>query len=246
MRLDNMAIISRQGYPVFTRLGREETKRLKLYAMTYLGHPNVMVEINDQQFELILRQSLGFWARYFPKEERYAYFYTQPGKTEYSLPNEAAWIRNVVWDPGISRIDDIFSAEAYLFSVPGGSILLTTRGPMKIENYYEQYKSENIKLVTPYGTQKPTIRWNDKKQPVTILKTDKDLLICTPNHPVFCNGRYTIAMDCEINDMLINHLNERVYIRDKQNLSTNGTWSVKTGVGCFYISAKGDEFYLIH
>ena len=241
-----MAILSRSGYPVFTRLGIEETKRLKLYAMTYLGHPNVLVEITDQQFELIIRQSIGFWARYFPKQERYAYFYSRPGVTEYALPNDAAWIRNVVWDPGISRIDDIFSAEAYLFSLPGGSILLTTHGPMKIENYYKKYKKDHTRLVTPFGIRKPLIRWNKKKQPVTLLKTEKDALISTPNHPVFCNGKYIMAMECEIGDVLLNNLNEQSIIIDKQNMYTEGTWSIKTNVGCFYASAQGNEFYLIH
>lgn len=112
-----MAILSRSGMPAFTQLGHEDTNDLKNYAQTMLGHPHVLVEITEQQLELIIKQSIGFWTRFFPKEEKYAFFWTTPGKAEYPIPNDAAWIRQILWDPGVSRINDIFSAEHYLFNV---------------------------------------------------------------------------------------------------------------------------------
>jgi len=67
-------------------------------------------------FEETLRHAGDFIAEYFPLEERFAFFQTQPLQAEYPLPEDAYWVREVAWDPATTRIDDIFGAESFLFS----------------------------------------------------------------------------------------------------------------------------------
>lgn len=109
-----MAIRSKSQLPVILKVNSEP---LKLHVLSQLGHPNVLVELNEVQFEQILRSTGDFITRYFPLEEKYAYFYTTPLQAEYSIPEDAYWIREVGWDPSTTRIDDIFGAESFLFNI---------------------------------------------------------------------------------------------------------------------------------
>jgi hypothetical protein len=109
-----MAIIGPEQLPIVLKV---DSNPLKFHILSQLGHPVVQVELAEPQFEQALRSTGDFVAHYFPLEERMAYFMTQPLQAEYPIPDDAYWIRNVVWDPTTTRIDDIFGAESFLFNI---------------------------------------------------------------------------------------------------------------------------------
>ena len=109
-----MAILSPDQLPVILKIN---SNPLKFHALSQLGHPVVLVELMEQQMEQVLRTTGNFIAHYFPLEERYAFFMTQPLQSEYPIPEDAYWIRSVAWDPSTTRLDDIFGAESFLFNI---------------------------------------------------------------------------------------------------------------------------------
>lgn len=109
-----MAIIAPTDLPVVLRV---KSDPMKAYVMAMLGYSAVDVEITEQQFEIVLRTTGDFIAGYFPKEQRFAVFTTQPFVATYPMPEDAYWIYDVSWDPTVTRLDDVFGAEAYLFNI---------------------------------------------------------------------------------------------------------------------------------
>ncbi len=109
-----MAILGPNELPVVLKV---DSNPLKFHAMSQLGHPVVMVELVETQMEQVLRSTGDFIAKYFPLQEKYAFFMTQPLQAEYPLPEDAYWVRSVSWDPATTRIDDIFGAESFLFNI---------------------------------------------------------------------------------------------------------------------------------
>lgn len=109
-----MAILGPDQLPVVLKV---DSNPLKFHAISQLGHPVVLVETVESQMEQVLRSTGNFISHYFPLEERYAFFMTQPLQSEYPIPEDAYWIRNVSWDPTTTRIDDIFGAESFLFNI---------------------------------------------------------------------------------------------------------------------------------
>lgn len=109
-----MAILGPEQLPVVLKV---DSNPLKFHALSQLGHPVVHVELTEPQMEQILRSTGNFIAHYFPLQEKYAFFMTQPLQAEYPIPNDAYWIRSVSWDPSTTRIDDIFGAESFLFNI---------------------------------------------------------------------------------------------------------------------------------
>jgi hypothetical protein len=234
-----MSILGPPDLPVVLKIPSDP---LKFEILCTFGHPVVMVELTEEQLEQAIRVTGDFIATYFPFEEKYAYFNTQPLVSEYPLPADAYWVKDIKWDPAVTRIGDIFGAESFLFSFGGGSILLTSEGKMTCEECYE--KRNKIKLITPFGLRRPLMRWNDRKQPMLILKTEKDFLICTSNHPISCDGKMKMACECKIGEKLINSNDKQEKIIDISKSETKGTWSVKVNGGGIYISAIGRSFYL--
>ena len=109
-----MAIIGPKNLP---HVLKADSNPLKLRVLHHFGHPNVNVELTEDQLEELLRVTGDFICQYFPLEERYAYFYTKPLISAYDIPPDAYWIREVAWDPVMNRIQDIFGAEMFLFNV---------------------------------------------------------------------------------------------------------------------------------
>lgn len=109
-----MAILGPSQLPIVLKV---DSNPLKHRAIAELGHPNVLVEMQESQWEEILRSMGDFVAHYFPLEEKYAFFYTNPLQHTYEIPEDAYWIREIAWDPVSSRIDDIFGAESFLFNI---------------------------------------------------------------------------------------------------------------------------------
>lgn len=109
-----MAILGPEQLPVILKV---DSNPLKFHALSQLGHPVVHVELIETQMEQVLRSTGDFIAKYFPLEEKFAFFMTQPLQSEYPIPDDAYWIRKVDWDPSTTRIDDIFGAESFLFNI---------------------------------------------------------------------------------------------------------------------------------
>jgi len=103
-----MAIIGPDKLPVVLRKNNDETK---FEVLSTLGHPVIANEITEPQLEQAIRSTCDFIATYFPSEQKYAYFNTQPLVNGYNLPQDAYWVQNVSWDPATTRIGDIFGAE---------------------------------------------------------------------------------------------------------------------------------------
>jgi len=109
-----MAIIGPSDGPTVLKL---DSNPIKKEIMSHFGHPTVRVELEDDHFETIIRTAGDFIAGYFPFEEKIATFFTKPLVNEYPLPEEAYWVKQVKWDPAVTRIGDIFGAESFLFNI---------------------------------------------------------------------------------------------------------------------------------
>lgn len=110
----DMAIIGPADLPVVLHV---ETNPIKNYVLAALGNPVVEIELLENQFETIIRTAGDFIAHYLPKEQKYAFFYTEPLQSEYDLPTDAYWVQEVNWDPATTNIGDIFGAESFLFNI---------------------------------------------------------------------------------------------------------------------------------
>lgn len=235
-----MAIIGPADLPVVLKL---HSNPMKSYVLAQLGHPAVAVEISEDQFEIALRTTCDFISGYFPREQKLAVFYTEPLKPTYSMPDDAYWIQEVQWDPVSTRIDDVFGAESFLFSMPGGSQLLTTKGSKSCE---EVAADKKLKLITPFGPRRPLMRWNARKQPIQVIQMKNDYLACTPNHPINIDNKFRMAIVGFPGLHLLDSDDKQPEIIGRNRVYTEGTWSVVTSSGCFYASAIGKQFYLVH
>jgi hypothetical protein len=240
MRIIKMAIIAPADLPSVLKLRSEPMKK---YVLTKLGYPVVNVEISEDQWETIWRVAGDFIAGYFPREQKLSVFWTSPLRPTYPLPDDAYWVQSVSWDPITTRIDDVFGAESFLFCWAGGTQLLTTDGPKTCE---EVHNNKGIKLVTPFGPREPELKWNEKPQPVQVLKTEKDYLICTPNHPVNIDNKFKMAIWGYPGMKLLDSDDKQPSIVDRDRSKTDGTWSVSIDSGCYYVSSLGQQFYLVH
>jgi len=140
-----MAIIGPADLPKVLRVASAD---LKAYVMAKMGHPNVLVELRDEQFEIVLR-TVGDWiAGYFPLEERFATFRTSPLKSTYPLPADAYWVQKVSWDPATTRIDDVFGAESFLFNIGNISGI---QNILTDFNLLQQYRKFSQKILGTEG-----------------------------------------------------------------------------------------------
>lgn len=111
-----MAIIGPGDLSRVSKLGRKANEQLKFHILSMLGHPVVNVEITEGQIEQIIRSTHDFISMYFPLEEKYSFIYTTPLQSEYPIPSDAYWVSEVIWHPGTSSIQNIFSIEYILFN----------------------------------------------------------------------------------------------------------------------------------
>lgn len=235
-----MAIIGPGDLPSVVKV---RTEPMKKYIFSKLGYPAVDVELDEAALEVVWAVAADFIARYFPREQKLAVFYTSPLQPTYPLPKDAFWVQDCKWDPVTTRIDDVFGAESFLFCWSGGTKLLTNKGAKTCE---EVYNDEKLKLITPFGEKSAKLKWNEAEQPVQVLKTKKDYLICTPNHPVNIDNKFKMAIWGYPGMKLLNSNDKQPCIEDRDRLTTKGTWSVDVDSGCYYVSSLGEEFYLVH
>lgn len=109
-----MAILGPQDKPLILQVDSEPMKK---YALSKLGHPVVEVEVTEDQWETVLKTTGNFIAHYFSKEQMFGVFWTQPLENTYDMPQNAVWVQDVAWDPAITKIDEIFGAESFLFNI---------------------------------------------------------------------------------------------------------------------------------
>jgi hypothetical protein len=136
----------------------------------------------------------------------------------------------------------IVSHNSFLFCLPGGSQVLTVDGPKICEEVAEK----PTRLITPFGPVDPLLRWNATKQPIQVMQTAKDFLCCTPNHPVFLEHRFRMAFCGYPGLHLRTERNEDVEIVDRDRVTAEGTWSIHTKTGCYFASALGKQWFLVH
>lgn len=148
-----------------------DTNPTKQEVMAHFGYPTIRVEITEEQFETIFRSAGAFIAGYFPFEEKIATFYTQPLVNEYALPPDAYWIKQVMWDPAVTRIGDIFGAESFLFNI--GNIT-GLQGMLLDYHLIQAYRKFSQRILATEG------RWE-------VLGNNKIRLIPIPrgSYPVF-------------------------------------------------------------
>jgi len=234
-----MAILGPSQLPVVLRV---DSNPLKLHAISELGHPNVLIEMQEPQWEHILRSMGDFVAHHFPYEERYAFFYTNPLQHTYDLPQDAYWVREVAWDPVTSRIDDIFSAESFLFCFGSGVKILREDNEMISVDSWEKH----FRAITPFGPKKLSITHHKEQQQLYKVIYEDGWFISTPNHPVKSD---------EITDMLngwyeVSELKQNMNLFKKDGTSTKiikieqfgkgDTYSIyANGAHCLYASHDG-------
>lgn len=109
-----MAITGPNDLPVILKV---DSDPIKAYVFAQLGYGSVNVELSDAQLEICLRVTGDWIAGYFPREQRFAVFNTEPLRSTYPLPSDAYWVQEVSWDPVTTRLDNVFGAEAYLFNI---------------------------------------------------------------------------------------------------------------------------------
>lgn len=172
-----MAIIGPNELPAVLRVRSDPMKK---YVLSQLGHPNVEVEVTEDQWEVALR-TVGDWiAGYFPREQRLGMFYTSPLKSTYPLPRDAYWVQEVAWDPLTTNINDVFGAEAYLFCVSPSMRVLARDGSMQpVGDWMPHWLAK-----TPYGNGKLTIKRHENKRllPKVRLIYDGGVVEATSNH----------------------------------------------------------------
>ena len=140
-----MAILTKHDLPLILKVDSNEIKK---YVWSMLGYPVVQVEITEDQFETVLRTAGDFIAHYFHHEMKVSYFYTKSNISEYNFPQDAYWIKEVWWDAATSNVNDIFSADSYLFNV--GNIV----SPQTILTDYvmlQQYRRFSRKILGTEG-----------------------------------------------------------------------------------------------
>lgn len=232
-----MAII---GPPDLPKVLKSDSNPLKLRVLHHFGYPNVNVELTEDQLEELLRVTGDFIATYFPKEERYAYFYTKPLVTSYDLPEDAWWVREVAWDPVVNRIQDIFGAEMFLFCVHNPSVL-TESG---VKNYKNLDPEE--KIYTPYGYENYSLEVHEETQPILEVTYEGGVLRCTPNQPVKVGGfdscdsleGWLNASEINLGDELVSECG-LLSVLEVGKYEDSGTVTIKTESGCFYACSEG-------
>jgi len=236
-----MAIISPAQLPIVLRV---DSNPLKFHVLSQLGHPVVLVELAEPQMEQVLRSTGDFMARYFPLEERYAFFNTIPLQAEYPIPEDAYWIRSVVWDPATTRIDEIFGAESFLFCLDESFKILDKDSQLQYLGDWE----DSWKASTPYGNKRLSIirRELTKDIPKTKVTYETGEIIATINHPIFVNdSKWREFSELRVGDEL-HGVKNRVRVQNLEACGSNQAISVRAlGAGAYYGCHEGEPI-LIH
>lgn len=232
-----MAITGPDDLPAVLKIDSEPIKK---YVLTKLGHPTVEVELSEDQFETILRTSGDFIAHYLPKEQKLAYFYTQPLKSSYDMPEDAYWVQEVQWDPVTTRIGDVFGAESYLFCFADSTNIIRSDGEhINISKWLPEYMAK-----TPFGDRYLRLERHDEPQSLVRILYKDGSIECTPNHPFKTNGLDDIISDWECAADCIDHdlvtIDGSTKCNKVEYIEQGPTTTVYAlGAHCFYACMNG-------
>jgi len=109
-----------------TRKHREKVREdIKDYVLMMLGAPVVKIEIDEQQLDLAVNQTLKIFEDYAGREYYdYYTFSTVPGKSVYKMPDDVGMIRNVFYKEQGSfafQASDLDGAIPIEYFYPGGA-----------------------------------------------------------------------------------------------------------------------------
>jgi len=235
-----MAIIGPDDVPSILKVNSEPMKK---YVLTKLGHPNVEVEITEDQWETLWRVAGDFISAYFPREQKLGLFWTTPLQSTYPLPEDAYWIQEVSWDPVTTRIDDVFGAESFLFCFSPELRILDKFGKLQ---YLDDWK-RTWKAKTPYGDSTMLIQKHDNFRALPKIKIEYSggMIEATSNHIIKSNEKWRELSEINIGDKLSGVKN----MLDVQNISRSESTDAislrANNSGCYYGCIKGKPI-LIH
>lgn len=172
-----MAILGPSELPYILKVDSDPMKK---YVLSKLGYPSVEVEVTEDQWETVLRTTGNFIAHYFSKEQKLGVFYTTPLVASYDLPEDAYWVQEVNWDPVTTMIDQIFSAESFLFCFADDmQVLREDNILIKIKDWKDDFRAK-----TPFGPRKLILERHDHPQELVEVTYNGGSIRCTPNHPI--------------------------------------------------------------
>jgi hypothetical protein len=108
------------------RIKRDKVKeQIRDYVLLMLGAPVIRIELDEQQLDLAVEQTLKIIENYAPREYyEYYVFNTSPGKSVYELPPEVGYVRNVFYKkhPQFAfQSSDLNGAIPVEYFYPGGA-----------------------------------------------------------------------------------------------------------------------------
>jgi len=233
-----MAIMGPSELPSILKVKSEE---LKKYVLSRLGFPTVEIEIEESQFESVLRTTGDWIAHYFPKEQKLAFFNTVPLQGTYPLPTDAYWVQEAAWDPATTRIGDVFGAESFLFCYSGDSNIVREDGKLvNIKEWDDSYKA-----LTPYGPRRLVIEEHLESQRLVSIEYEGGSIECTPNHPLKTDGisnminGWECAEDCK--SVTLNN-GKIVPVIGIADIEPGPTYTVHAiGAHCLFICKDGES-----
>jgi hypothetical protein len=235
-----MAILGPTNLPTVLKVASEQ---MKFHALSQLGFPVVNVDLTEQQLEQIIRSTGDWIAGYFPLESKYAFFMTKPLESEYPVPTDAWWIKSVAWDPAVTNINQIFSAESFLFCLDSEFKILDKDGSLQLVGEWKQ----NWKAKTPFGNRKLVFRKHELTRPLPKIDVDYGVgsFMATINHPVMADDKWRQLDELNIGDRL-HGINEKYVIQKLSKLSATEAISIRAcNSGAYYGCHKGIPI-LIH
>lgn len=234
-----MAIIGPADLPSILKVRSEPMKK---YVLSKLGHPHVMVELSEDQWETIYRVAGDFIAGYFPKEQRLAVFYTNPLQSTYPMPADAYWVQQVQWDPATTRIDDVFGAESYLFCLsPDFSILDKDGKLQQLGDWRSHWKAK-----TPRGNRQLQVvkRDNERALPKVRIFYDGGTIEATNNHVIRSLGKWKEFLEVTVGDKLLG-VKDSLNVHNVEQFVSSDAISVRSSAGEYYGCTSGEPV-LIH
>jgi len=100
-------------------------EQIKDYVILMLGGPVIDLELDDQQLDLAVKQTLKVMEYFAPREFfRYYTFATLPGKSVYKMPDDVGYIRNVFYRQTAEfafQSTDLQGALPIEYFYPGGA-----------------------------------------------------------------------------------------------------------------------------
>lgn len=100
-------------------------EQVKDYVLLMLGAPTIDIELDEQQLDMAVKQTLKIMEYYAPREYfRYHTFLTEPGKSVYTMPPDVGYVRNVYYRQTAEfafQSTDLQGALPIEYFYPGGA-----------------------------------------------------------------------------------------------------------------------------